>query len=250
MRSNVKTIKLTTQLSLFLAAITYFISVKGAWGANDLKWLPDDFLLAIFGGAFASMLVVLICEISKYIENRENTESYIFSHLYYLYGQLQVIRKNVDFLVTHKEQIHKDALSQLISNSEAEMNTIYYADYAPYKKDNAILAEKMKYNNTIFPIIQQFLQKCRLFEIAVLTDAITINERKMGISGGSDNNTHLVLMKLSKEIEVPLMEIDASLTRIDHLCHGRYNWQQIRDTLIESIPDNSIDMLESFLEKK
>ena len=250
MRSNVKTIKLTAWSSLILVAITYLISTKGVWGAHDLKWLPDTFLLAVFGGAFASMLVVLICEISKYFENRENTESYIFSHLYYLYGRLQIINKNIDFLVTHKEHIHKDALSQLIINSEAEMNTIYYADYAPYKRNNAVLAEKNYYNNVLFPIIQCFLQNCKLFEIAVLTDAISINERKIGISGGSDNNAYLVLMKLSEEIQAPLTAIDATLTRIDQLCHGRYNWQQIRDNLVKSMPDNRIDMLERFLEKK
>lgn len=92
MRSNVKTIKLTIWSSMLLATVTYFISVKGILGASDLKWLPDTFLLAVFGGAFASMLVVMICEISKYFENRESTETFLFSHLYYLYGQLRVIQ--------------------------------------------------------------------------------------------------------------------------------------------------------------
>lgn len=91
MRSNVKTIKLTTRLSLTLAAMTYLISIKGVLGIDEIKWLPDTFLFAVFGGAFASMLVVMICEISKYYENRESTETFLYSHLYYLYGQLQIM---------------------------------------------------------------------------------------------------------------------------------------------------------------
>ena len=105
MRGNVKTIKLTAWLSAIFALITYFISIKGMLGISDLKWLPDIFLLAVFGGAFASMLVVLICEISKYVQNRENAETYLFSHLYYLYGQLQMISKNINFLVAQKDYI-------------------------------------------------------------------------------------------------------------------------------------------------
>ncbi len=77
MRGNVKTIKLTAWLSLFLVAISYIIAVKGNFGVCECKWLPDTFLLAVFGGAFASMLVVLICEISKYIQNRESAETYL-----------------------------------------------------------------------------------------------------------------------------------------------------------------------------
>ena len=35
MRSNVKTIKLTTRLSLILAVITYLISIKGVLGIDE-----------------------------------------------------------------------------------------------------------------------------------------------------------------------------------------------------------------------
>lgn len=250
MRSNVKTIKLTMGLSFLLAVITYFISIKDVLGVRNLKLLPDAFLFAVFGGAFASMLVVLICEISKYFENRENTETFLFSHLYYLYGQFQAIQKNIDFLITHIDQIHKDVFKQLVFNSEAEMNAIYYADYVPFKIDNPILAEKSKYNTDVFPTIQRFLQNCRMFELAVLTDSITINERSLGIDKGSDDNAYLVLKKLSKDIQKPLTLLDEMLIRIDQLCDGRYNWIQIRDNMLKRLPGNRIDILEQFLDKE
>lgn len=86
MNGSVKIIKLTTWLSVLLAVITYIITIKGNFGVCELNWCPDSFLLAVFGGAFASMLVVLICEISKYYQNRESAETYLVSHLYYLYS--------------------------------------------------------------------------------------------------------------------------------------------------------------------
>jgi len=250
MRSNVKTIKLTTWLSLILIAITYLISIKRICGGNELKWLPDSFLLAVFGGAFASMLVVLICEISKYYQNRESTETYLVSHLYYLYGQLQVISKNIGFFIEQKDRMPQNSLIQLIANVEAEMNAIYFADYAPYKKNNAILTEKMEYNNGIFPVIQQFMQDCRLIEIAAITDEMIRIKKSMGTDEGTENNVSLVLLKLSEQVQEPLSLINKLLTRIDQICHGRYNWSKRRDDLVKGIPDNRTDMLELFLQKK
>lgn len=250
MRSNVHTIRVTTCLSLILVIITYLILIKGVWGWGDFKWLPDTFLLTVFGGAFASMLVVLICEISKYYENRERTETFFYSHLFYLYGQLQVLLKNIEFLVEHNDIIQKDALTQLIHNSEAEMNTVFFVDYAPYKADNAILAEKENYNRTVFPVVQSFLKDCRLFEVAVLTDKINKIEKEIGVDSKADDNANLVLMKLSEQIQEPLSLIDALLTKIDQLCNGRYNWLQVRDDMVKDIPDNQIDMLDKFLRKE
>lgn len=244
MRSNVKTIKLTTRLSLILAVITYLISIKGVLGIDEIKWLPDTFLFAVFGGAFASMLVVMICEISKYYENRESTETFLYSHLYYLYGQLQIMLKNIYFLAKHNDAIQKDALKQLIHNSEAEMNTVFYIDYAPYKSNNAILVEKENYNKIVFPAVQGFLRDCRMFELAVLTDEII--KRK----GGIGDNSNLVLEKLSTQIQEPLSLLDALLIKIDKSCKGRYNWSQVRDRMVKGIPDTQIDMLEQFLGKK
>ena len=244
MRSNVKTIKLATRLSLILAVITYLISIKGVLGLDEIKWLPDTFLFAVFGGAFASMLVVMICEISKYYENRESTETFLYSHLYYLYGQLQVMLKNIDFLAKYNDTIQKDALKQLIHNSEAEMNTVFYIDYAPYKSNNVILAEKENYNKIVFPVVQSFFQDCRMFEVAVLTDDM------VKIKGGIGDNTNLVLEKLSTQIQEPLSLLDALLIKIDQSCKGRYNWPQVRDSMVKGIPDTQIDMLEQFLGKK
>lgn len=249
MRGNVATIKLTAWLSALFVVITYLIAIKGVFNIGDLKWLPDTFLLAVFGGAFASMLVVLICEISKYVQNKKTAETYLFSHLYYLYGQLQVISKNTNFLVAQKDYIHKDSLTELIANAEAEMNAVYYADYAPYKKHNSVLAEKIKYNSKTFPVIQEFLKNCRMLEIAVLTDKLNATLKKAGNKIVEGKNTPAVLEKLCAQIQEPISLLDSLLTEIDQLCHGRYNWQQLKDGLTERMPNVQTDLLEQFLQK-
>ena len=244
---------MTAWSSLILAVFTYIITIKGELGVVTLKWLPDSFLLAVFGGAFASMIVVLICEISKYWQNRKSTEDYLFFHLYYLYGQLQIISKNIDHLLSLGDKdIPKGALNQLISNAEAEMNAIYHVDFAPVFTDDLVLKEKQKYNIEAFPVIQSFLQSCRMFEIAAITDQIAINEVRIGqltnktVNSRYDNKAR-VLNRLKQLIRDPIVYIDGLESRIDKYCNGRFGWEKMRDTFLDGLPDNQTDALEQFL---
>ena len=247
MRGNVKTIKITACFSVILAITTYLITIKNYYFAVECKWLPDSFLIATFGGAFASMLVVMICEVSKYYQNRENTETFIFEHLRYLYGRLWTIKKNLEFLKLQDENIPRNAITQVISYAEAEMNAIFFSDYAPLKKNNAFLREKMDYNKTIFPRIQKFLFDCRTLEMAIIKDEIIKSERKRGHNCEVANNKVLVLTKLLEKEKESLTLIDGILTRIDKLCNGKYNWASIRDNMVKSIPDTRTDWVEKFL---
>ena len=161
-----------------------------------------------------------------------------------------MISKNINFLVAQKDYIHKDSLTELIANAEAEMNAVYYADYAPYKKGNAVLAEKIKYNSKTFPVIQEFLKNCRTFKIAVITDELNETKKGLGIDNDADKYTPLVLEKISGQIQEPLSLLDEILTKIDQLCHDRYNWPQLKDGLLERMPNVQMDMLEQFLQKQ
>ena len=66
MSTSIKVIHFTKTMSILLGIITYIISLNISYGWFDIKWISNSFLLTIIGGAFASMLVVLICEIQKY----------------------------------------------------------------------------------------------------------------------------------------------------------------------------------------
>lgn len=57
-------------------------------------------------------------------------------------------------------------------------------------------------------------------------------------------------MKLSLLIQEPLSLLDALLLKIDQSCNDRYNWPQVRDSMVKGIPDTQIDILEQFIGKK
>ena len=66
MSSNLKTMKLTAILSGVFLIVTFTVCLNMSYEWFSIKWLSNDFLLTVFGGLFASTLVVLICEWQKY----------------------------------------------------------------------------------------------------------------------------------------------------------------------------------------
>ena len=97
MRGNVKVIKFTAFVSILFLALTYFTTVNMETHMLELNtiWFSNDFVLTIFGGAFASMLVVLICEVQKYITAKASVEEYIFYQALYLYQALFLMKQNI-----------------------------------------------------------------------------------------------------------------------------------------------------------
>ena len=153
MSSCKKTIRFTAIVSMILLGLTYLITVNNEthYIACNSPWISSSFLLTFFGGAFASMTVVLLCEVSKYWQAKRGAETYLFSHLYYLFGQLQILSHSINgFLSNGGKDVPRNALSTTITNAEAEMNGLYFAEYAPFCKTNAVLLEKQKYNLEIY----------------------------------------------------------------------------------------------------
>ncbi len=74
-------------MSILFLSLTYFITVNVEAHILEFNtiWLSNNLALTVFGGAFASMLVVLICEVQKYITVKTSVKEYIFYQALYLY---------------------------------------------------------------------------------------------------------------------------------------------------------------------
>lgn len=254
MSSCKKTIRFTAIASIILLTLTYLIAVNNEihFISCNSPWMPNSFLLSFFGGAFASMTVVLLCEISKYWQAKRGAETYLFSHFYYLYGQLQILSHSINgFLSNNGENVPRNALSTTIANAEAEMNGLYFAEYAPFCKRNSVLTEKLRYNSEVYSELQSFLQNCRALDIAVIQDEIFCLEVKMGKRGIQDNPNYTLrtLERLSKQIFKPLEEVDAIASKIDTLCDGRFKWEDTKKELLQRWPNSQNDALKQLLEE-
>lgn len=79
MSTNLKIIKFTAIVSGVSFLATFVICLNISYGRFDIKWLSNEFLLTIFGGVFASTLVVLICETHKYFLNKTQAENAMYN---------------------------------------------------------------------------------------------------------------------------------------------------------------------------
>ena len=80
MSGNIKTIKFTAVLSAVFAILTYIITlnVEVAFFAPNWPWISNNFALTVCGGIFASTLVVMLCEVQKYLSNKSSCEIIYF----------------------------------------------------------------------------------------------------------------------------------------------------------------------------
>lgn len=101
MRIQVKVIRFTLLMSIVFAAIAYLVTLNIEIGflALSVPWLSNNFVLTVCGGAFSSMLVVLIGEVQKYFLNKKAAEEFLFSHTAYVYGQLRIIKNIFKFVL-------------------------------------------------------------------------------------------------------------------------------------------------------
>ena len=129
MRTSVKVIRFTLIASLILALATYGISLIMAYGWFDIPWLSNNFLLAIFGGAFASMLVVLVCEIQKYILIKRETENQIFYYAGLICGNLLLMHLGVKKRLDNKTDAIDDYYTKSVPDINAAINVLKNIDY-------------------------------------------------------------------------------------------------------------------------
>ena len=81
MTTCVNTIKRLFWLLAIVFVITYIISlnIENQIIVVNSRWISNNFLFAIFSGAFASLLIVLAYEILKYFQLKKEAENTIFS---------------------------------------------------------------------------------------------------------------------------------------------------------------------------
>ena len=137
MNTSVKVIRFTSILSIILFVITYFINVNIESGFIRLNtiWISNNFILTVFGGVFASTLVVLFCEINKYLINKKNTENQLFYQAMYLYEALFLMLHNILDYQSHPEkQIPENIFDITTQMIKSQVSFLQGIDYSCFKK--------------------------------------------------------------------------------------------------------------------
>lgn len=227
----VNTIKRLFRMLVVTFVLTYVISlnVENHFIPISSRWLSNGFLFTIVGGAFASLLVVLICEIIKYRQLKLTVENTIFTNLYNLYGQFLIIKNNCKRAL-NSQDIVSDNLIQ--SNYAAMLvDNINGIDYTPLCNNKIVKILnyfKVDKHMAFKSVITDFI----FFRIAIGEDKISLMKQGKGANVRSDApNVNKVLNKIICQTSTILTYLDQILLQIDDELKNRYNWQQLRKSM-------------------
>ena len=236
MKSNIKTIKFLTVLSIVLLLTTYSISLndENRWIILNTPWLSNSFAFAIAGGTFASSLVVLACELQKYQSIKRQTEDYIFRQLFSLYVQVTIIHYNTKRQLNDiSTPVPNNLIDEISNRGKMVLTSLSSIEYYTFCKHNVIKKQLVQYRGKSGTRIRLFLQNSVFLKMAINEDKIALLKQGRDVSITSDMpKTHQTLKKIFDDSSVVLTFIEKSLDIINKECKKRYHWSELKRDVI------------------
>ena len=159
MSGNIKTIKFTAVLSAVFAILTYIITLnmEVAFFVPNWPWISNNFALTVCGGIFASTLVVMLCEVQKYLSNKSSCENYLFYQAVYLYLAMFLIQKiTKEFIDAPTEAVSENLLEDNVQIAQCQLNAIQGVDYTTFSSKNELLTVQHNFCSGVVPKIKSF----------------------------------------------------------------------------------------------
>lgn len=252
MVSSVKIIRFTAFISALLIVVTYIVSLNMSYECFEIRWLSNNFLLTIIGGAFASMLVVLICEIQRYLMIKRETENNLFRQFSTLYLQLISIKTSVEKQLDNaNEPVSKTLLTYPMENIQNAINTIETIDYTTFSSKNIIFIKFQDFLKRTKIEINSFISVQYALPYAINNDQIdnlTMYQEERMITSASKNTNHALKVYLKKVIPL-INSVDAVMKVVDDNCKNRYSWS-VYKTATEYVYKYSPNTLDTFMKEE
>lgn len=252
MRTSLITIKFVLLLSVVCLLLAYTISLneENKFLVINTRWFSNDFAFAITGGTFASLLIILVCEIQKYFLLKGQTENSIYAQLFALYEQITIIYYNTKRQLNESDTpVPKNLIDSIANRGILFLNNLSSIDYTTLGKRSVIQEILNQYKGKDGEKIRSFLQSCIFLPLAINEDRI--EKLKQGIdelSKSSSPKTYLTLKKINKNSSIVLSFIEKTLDSIDTECKKRYQWNELKRNII-AIEENFVSTdLDTYLE--
>jgi len=247
MRVSVKVIKFTVFMSILFLVLTYFTTVNIETHIFEFNtiWFSNNLALTIFGGAFTSMLVVLICEAQKYITTKASVEEYIFYHALYLYQSLFLMQQNIcDYQKNTEAGVPDNFLDETTRMIQSEIFALQSTDYAPLKQKNLLLTAHQKFCRKTAIDFQPMMKGSNAVKIAINKARINYlqkNHLNRTVTSVDEPLQTVLSIQLGR-VSDSLYEVDEYLKDIDKYCNQRYDWEKQR----KQIHSNYVNIFEAW----
>lgn len=248
MKTNLKVIKFTTILSLILFIITFLICLNISFEWFDIKWMSNNFLLVVFSGAFASILVVLVCEVQKYLINKHDTEDKMFDCCLEILARFVSAKTSLIQAKQTKQQLSDGLLSALHQYGQHHMNIFLKIDYSTFCKKNKLFISKEKYISELVNKVEPALRDCLFLDIAINESRIqNLQSYKTADPVFAEGNVLGVINILINKFEECIMATAEFLQEIDY--SGRFKFKERFSSVQNSKNFFDIESVEEFINR-
>ena len=250
MNTSVNTIKKLLWVMVGVLVLTYLISLnmENHYIVLNAKWISNDFLFAIAGGAFASLFVVLICEIIKYRQLKFATENALLVYLGSLYGQFLNIRSNCKRALNNMTSISDNLIQSTCDNATIVADSINGIDYTLICTNNKVRDLLNQFKTDKYLAIKNVLINFAYLKMAIWEDGkVLLSQGKQNLVTSDCQNTNKVLNKVVSQSTTILTYLDQVITQIDKELGNKYQWQNKKKAL-NTYQDNYISQqLEDYI---
>ena len=252
MNKSINSIKYIMLLSLVFLLLTYGISLNedNQWLVLNTPWISNNFAFALAGGTFASLVVILACEIKNYCLLKHQTEDHLYSQLFALYTQITIIHYNTKRQINEiNTPVPNNLIEEIANRGLLYLNNLVSIDYTTFSKCNTIKVVLNQYSGKKGMRIRTFLQNSVFLKLAINEDKLNMlkqGKNEMVIS--SSPKTNLTLKKIHKDSSVVLTFIENSLDIVNKECKNRYHWKEVERNVISGEENFISADLDSFLE--
>ena len=239
MRSNIETIKFTGLFCLALAVLTYFVTLNIEIGffQPNWSWMSNNFALTVCGGAFASFLVVMLCEVQKYRSNKLSCENFLYIRAMYLYSALYLLDKNIDeYIAAPSELVPNNLVDEKMMMIRSQSMAIQSVDYTTFRKNNALVTAHQDFCANGLAKADSLLGSSNYLKIAINQTKIkNLKEtNKEGTVTSADMLVAQTLVALKNRISPVFSDVSTYLGIINQHCNGRYNWEEQKTKIHDS----------------
>lgn len=234
MTTSLKTIKQLIWVLLGVFILTYLISLnmENHYVVANVKWLSNNFLFAIAGGAFASLVVVLVCEIIKYRQLKFATEGALFSYMGNLYGQFLIISGNCKRTLNGHDLVPDNLIQSPCDNAMMLADYINGIDYTTFCRKNNVSSVLLKFKTEKYLLLKNVISSFIYLRIAIREDSMMLLQQgKRDIVTSDCPHVKDALNKVIGQTSTILTYLDQIISQMDDRLNNRYNWHDLRNTL-------------------
>lgn len=188
------------------------------------------------------MLVVVLCEIQKYLSIRNNTERYLFYQSIYLYWALVQMEINIKSYLENREfQISENLFDESIRMIRSEINALQMTDYATFTHDDdSLMVVHGMFQIESIPKIQLVLQSGMLLQIAVnktKIDNLQVQLETHTYFGPNKRITsesprvNRMLNDILQIVSSSIVLVEQYIVALDNCCSKRFRWDEVKEKL-------------------